>query len=96
LPKEAAAISMSHTLFDTYIGDYQLMPSMVLSIRREGNRYIGQATGQPPIEMIATAENIFFAKEAGAQIKFEKAPDGKVSQLVLTQGGRDMPAKKLP
>lgn len=96
LPKEAAAVAISNTLFDTYIGDYQLMPSMVLSIRREGNRFIGQATGQPPIEMIATAENTFFAKEAGAQIRFEKAPDGSVKQLVLTQGGRDMQAKKLP
>lgn len=96
LPKEPVAVQVSLALFDTYVGDYQLMPSMVLTVRREGNRFIGQATGQPPIEMIATAENIFFAKEAGAQIKFEKAADGSVSQLVLTQGGRDMPAKKLP
>lgn len=96
LPKEAVAIQISPQLFDTYVGDYQLMPNMVLSVRREGNRFIGQATGQPPIEMIATAENTFFANEAGAQIRFEKSADGSVSQLVLTQGGRDMQAKKLP
>jgi D-alanyl-D-alanine carboxypeptidase len=96
LPKEAVAIQISPELFDTYVGDYQLMPSMVLSVRREGNRFIGQATGQPPIEMIATAESTFFAKAAGAQIRFEKAADGRVSQLILTQGGRDMPAKRLP
>ncbi|MDO8312146.1 MAG: serine hydrolase [Sideroxyarcus sp.] len=96
LPQEAVAIQISHELFDTYVGNYQLTPNMVLSVRREGNRFIGHATGQSPIEIIATAENIFFAKQAGAQIKFEKSADGSVNQLVLTQGGRDMQAKKLP
>ena len=69
---------------------------MVLNVRREGNRFIGQLTGQRAIEMLATAEHVFFVKEVGAQIAFEKAADGAVSQLVLTQGGRDIKAKKVP
>jgi hypothetical protein len=95
LPKEVAPLAISNALFDTYVGNYQLTPNMVLNVRREDTRFIGQVAGQPAIELHATAENVFFAKEVGAQLKFEKAADGSVSQLVLTQGGRDMKAKKV-
>jgi hypothetical protein len=94
LPKQVA-VQVAPALFDTYVGDYQLTPNMVLTVRREGNRFIGQATGQPPIELTATAMDTFFAKEAGAKVRFETAADGSVPQLILTQGGRDMPAKRI-
>lgn len=96
LPKVAPIVQVSAAIFDTYVGDYQLAPSFVLSVRREGTRFITQATGQGPVEINATAENIFIAKEVGAQLRFDKAVDGKITQLVLTQGGREMPAKRLP
>jgi CubicO group peptidase (beta-lactamase class C family) len=95
LPKEVAPLAISNAQFDTYVGNYQLTPNMVLNVRREDTRFIGQVAGQPAIELHATAENVFIAKEVGAQLKFEKAADGSVSQLVLTQGGRDMNAKKV-
>ena len=94
-PKEAVEIKISNDLFDTYVGDYQIAPSFILNVRREGDQFITQATNQPPIDIIAIADNVFLAKQVGAQITFTKGSDGKIEQLILKQGGREMPAKKI-
>jgi D-alanyl-D-alanine carboxypeptidase len=94
-PKEAVEIRISNEVFDTYVGDYQIAPSFILNVRREGDKFITQATNQPPIDIIAIADNVFLAKQVGAQITFEKGSDGKIEQLILKQGGQNMPAKKV-
>lgn len=49
---------------------------------------------QSPVEILAETEDKFIALVVDAQIRFEKGADGKVSQLVILQGGRETPAKR--
>lgn len=93
--KEAAPVEVAAEVFDAYVGDYELAPNFILNIRREGNRFVAQATGQGSIYMTAVAQNAFVSKEVGAKVTFEKAADGKVNQLILSQGGQDIPAKRV-
>ena len=67
----------------------------MLSVTREGNRLITQATGQQKIEIFPASETTFFPKVLEATITFVKGPDGRVTHLVLTQGGRSQEAKKI-
>jgi hypothetical protein len=53
-----------------------------------------QATGQQKIEIFPLSETEFFPKVIEARITFVKGPDGKVSQLVLKQNGREMTARR--
>jgi len=53
-----------------------------------------QATGQQQFEIFPSSETEFFLKVVDARITFVRGPDGAVDQLVLHQGGRDMPAKR--
>lgn len=94
-PVNEATVEVPAELFDTYIGDYELAPNFILNIRREGNRFVAQATGQGSIYMTAVAQNAFVSKEVGAKVTFEKSADGKVTQLILSQGGQDIPAKRV-
>ena len=94
-PKEAELAKISHADFDKWAGRYQLMPAMVLEISRDGDRYFGQATGQPKIEVFPLSDTLFLVKAIDGKIQFGKAADGK-DQLVLTQGGRDLTAPRLP
>lgn len=94
-PAKEKSFAMSNEAFDRYVGDYQLMPNFILSVRREGNRFITQATGQGSVELNAIAEDKFSAPSVGGELKFETDAEGKVTQLILTQGGRVMPAKKI-
>ena len=66
-----------------------------MTVTREGNSLITQATGQRKIEMFPESETKFFPKVMEATMVFEKDASGKVVALVLTQGGRDQRAKKI-
>ncbi|MFZ6800698.1 serine hydrolase [Undibacterium sp. Di24W] len=95
LPEAPKAFAMTPEQFDVFAGDYELNPNFVLNVRREGNKFITQATGQGAVNIVAVSADTFSAPDVGAQLKFEKTADGKITQLVLTQGGQSMPAKKV-
>jgi D-alanyl-D-alanine carboxypeptidase len=66
----------------------------ILSVTREGDRLMTQATGQQKVEIFPSSDTEFFLKVVDARITFVKDPDGKVNQLVLRQNGREMPARR--
>lgn len=67
----------------------------MIAITLEGEKLMAQATGQPKFEIFASAPTEFFLKVVDAQITFVKDASGAVTQLVLHQGGRDVPGKKI-
>ncbi len=83
-------------VYDAYVGQYELAPGFVLTVTREGDRLMTQATGQQKIEIFPISETEFFPKVVDARITFVRGADGKVDSLVLKQGGRDMPGKRKP
>jgi hypothetical protein len=82
-------------LYEAYVGEYELGPQSILAITTEGGRIFAQATGQPRVEIFPESEVDYFLTVADAQVTFMKDARGQVSQLVLHQGGRDLPAKKI-
>ena len=56
---------------------------------------MAQATGQPKFELFPTSETEFFLKAVEAQVTFVKSDQGQVTELILNQNGRKMPAKKI-
>jgi len=66
-----------------------------ITITSEDGKLMGQATGQPKLELFPSSESDFFLKEVDAQITFVKNEQGQVTQLILNQNGRKMPAKKI-
>ena len=93
-PAERTVAKVDPALYDAYVGEYELAPGFVLTVTREGDRLMTQATGQQKVEVFPSSETEFFLKVVDAQITFVRGPSGTVDQLVLHQGGRDMPAKK--
>ena len=94
-PAERQTISLAAAAFDAYVGEYQLAPNFILTITREGDKFMSQATGQGKLEIYAESETKFFLRVVDAQLQFVKDGDGKVLRLILYQGGREMPAIKI-
>lgn len=94
LPKERKFVSVDEKILNTLIGEYELRPGFVLTITRDGDRLYGQATGQGKLPLHAESETQFFVKEASAEITFVKDDDGKVTKLILNQGGRETEGKR--
>jgi hypothetical protein len=56
---------------------------------------MAQATGQEKFEIFPESETKFFLKVVDAQIEFVKDASGKVTGLILYQGGQKLQAKKI-
>src|SRR5574342_576235 len=46
-------------VLETYVGQYELMPGFVLTIRKDGDRLTGQATGQARVRLTPRSETDF-------------------------------------
>ena len=94
-PREHKEINLDPKRLDGFLGLYQLTPEFILTVTREGDALFVQATGQPKGQIFPEGERAFFAKMVDAQFTFEPDVNGKASGLVLHQGGRDLPAKRI-
>ena len=90
-PAEHKEIKLDPKSFDRYAGTYQLAPTVLLTMSREGERFYIQVTGQDKVEMFAESAQKFFLKEVDAQLTF----DDEAKQVTLHQGGQDMGARRM-
>jgi CubicO group peptidase (beta-lactamase class C family) len=81
--------------FDAYVGDYQVTPTLILTISKDGDKLFGQLTGQGKRAVEPVSDTQFTMPEVKASISFEKDPAGKVVGLLLSQGTRTVNAKKI-
>jgi serine-type D-Ala-D-Ala carboxypeptidase/endopeptidase len=94
-PKEHKQVVVDPKLFDKYVGRYELAPTFVVTVTREGDRLFGQATGQSKFEMFPESEKDYFLKIVDAQITFEIDSDGRVTGLILHQNGANKFGKRV-
>jgi len=95
VPRDHHEAKVDPRLFDLYVGRYELQPGATVSISRQGDGLFAQITGQQQFQIFPESETDFFFKVVDAQLTFVKNSDGKVSRLVIHQGGRDVPATKV-
>lgn len=94
-PAERQAIELDPAVYDAYVGTYELAPSFKITVTREGDRLLAQATGQPQFEIFPSSETRFFLRVVEAEVEFQKGADGKAASLTLFQGGREIPGKRV-
>jgi CubicO group peptidase (beta-lactamase class C family) len=94
IPRERVAIKIDPKILDAYVGQYELRPDFIITMTREGDSLMTQATGQPKFELFPESETKFFLKVVEAQVTFVKDEKGVVTHLILHQGG-DQKAKKI-
>jgi D-alanyl-D-alanine carboxypeptidase len=95
LPSPRREAKVDPALYDRLVGEYELAPDFTITILRRGDKLISQATGQPEVELFPESETRFFLKVVDAQVDFIKDAGGRVTGLVLHQGGQDLPAKRI-
>jgi len=87
--------NVSSNLYEALVGQYQLTPNLILTVTKEDNRLMGQATGQPKVELFPETETKFFMRVVDARIAFAKNEQGQVTGLIFKQGGREAQANKI-
>jgi len=94
-PKSRREIAVDSSLLDSYVGEYELAQNVRMTVTNEGGQLFIQVTGQSRLPVYAESEAEFFYKVVDAQVTFVIDPAGQVTGIVLHQGGRDTPGKKV-
>jgi CubicO group peptidase (beta-lactamase class C family) len=95
VPTARSIATVDPAIFDRYPGKYELTPGFVVTVTREGNSLMAQATGQGKFELFPESDTRFFAKVTALTMTFVSDSTGKVTHFILTQGGRDQHARKI-
>ena len=94
IPGAAKDVKVDTKIYDAYVGRYELAPDFIITISKESDRLMAQATGQPQIELFPESETKFFLKVIDAKVTFVKDDKGQVTHLILHQAG-DREAKRI-
>jgi CubicO group peptidase (beta-lactamase class C family) len=95
LPGPKKEIKVAETILKQYAGQYQIAPTFHIDIMVREGRIFAQATNQPEFEIFAEKENKFFLKINDATIEFVKDGSGAVTEMILSQNGRQTKGKKI-
>ncbi len=82
-------------VFDEYVGKYDFGNNRPYFVTREGNRYFGQAPGNPKRELFAISTSRFSIPEVESQITFVKDDKGEITELVYEQNERTVRCKRV-
>lgn len=94
-PKQRHEVKIDPAVLDRYAGRYELAPTFVITVTRDGDHVFAQATGQPNFEIFAEDDRNFFYKVVDAQITFVVDATGRATSLVLHQNGANVPGKRI-
>jgi CubicO group peptidase (beta-lactamase class C family) len=95
LPVRHHRIALDPTIYGSYVGRYQLAPDSAIIVTREGDRLMIQGIGEKAVEILPESETRFFITGLNSEINFVRGMDGNAVYLVLQQGGRDIPARRI-
>ena len=91
VPKDA---DVSKEVLKNYVGKYNLFPNFFVVITTEDGNLFAQATGQAKFQIFPETPSKFYYKVVDAQIKFIQEGD-LVNNIVLYQGGKEIPGKRV-
>ncbi len=94
-PPKHVEVTVDAAILASYVGKYELAPGVLFDVQLQDNRLAVKLSEQPRFPVFAESPTRFFYKVVEAQISFVVDASGTVSGLILHQGGRDQPAKKI-
>lgn len=89
------AVAFDPKTFDAYVGYYELTPTLVFTVTRQGDKYFAKLGDQLDVQWFPESQTSFFSQVVRAQISFTRDGSGKATGLVLHQGGLEQPAKRI-
>jgi len=93
-PIVRAVVHVDPKILAQYVGSFELQKGIDLVVTVENGQLMMQVTGQGKIPSHAESETKFFSTMLPVEIEFFKDDQGKVTHLVLSQGGHEMKAQK--
>ena len=96
IPPERVAVNVDPKIYDAYVGEYEIAPGFVFNVTRQGDKLVGQTTGEKKLhELLPQNETTFYIKGDPDLNIFVKDERGQVTHIIFrSQDGREIKAKK--
>jgi D-alanyl-D-alanine carboxypeptidase len=94
IPADPKTIELSRSALERYAGSYKAAPGLVTIALADGGGATLQLGPQRPVPIKPVSETEFILEGVDARVVFSME-GGKVTGLVLKQGGREMPATRV-
>ncbi|MTI32522.1 serine hydrolase [Xanthovirga aplysinae] len=88
-------VVLEDEILQSYVGDYELFPGLVLTVSKHGNQLKTKAPGKAEYSIYPKSNNVFYYKALAAQITFNRDDKGEVKSVTLVQEGEEFVGKKL-
>jgi CubicO group peptidase (beta-lactamase class C family) len=96
LQSERKEITLDPKVLGRYVGAYQMAPGVNMLITLENDQLYSKLGNQGAVPIFAESQTMFFPKVVDAELEFTKDDEqGRPTEMILHQGGRDQPAKRL-
>jgi len=89
------SISIDPGILKDYVGQYELRYDFIITITQKNGHLYAENAGQKRVEIFPESTEVFFFKVVDAQITFTNEEGGKVTGLILYDGGRETPVRKI-
>jgi hypothetical protein len=100
IPAARAVAKIDPKIYDLYVGEYQLTPTIVLVVTNEGGKLMTQTMSQgkpssPKSELLPSSETTFFTQGQAGQTVFVRDDKGRVTHLVIHGGAQEIKVTKV-
>lgn len=95
LEPERRAAKVDPSVYNAYIGEYAMTPSLIFTVTREGDKLIGVAPGGEKVELLPENETTFFIRGRSGQTVFVKDERGQVTHMIFRGQGEDHKIEKI-
>jgi len=94
-PVERPLYRLDPSIYEQYVGRYEISPDYILDVKYEDYYLIIQPTGQAPTKFYVESETVFFSIDPFIRIQFRRDERGNVTHLILWQQDFEQIAKKI-
>jgi CubicO group peptidase (beta-lactamase class C family) len=91
-----ATAEVDPTVFDGYLGQYEIAPDLFIVISREEGRLFAQAGRQARVELFPRSKTEYFSKLDDMRITFVANAEGRANELVWYRAGTEKRGRRLP
>ena len=95
VPVVPTVVKVDPKILDQYVGEYEVKPGRSLTVTRTGGHLTAQPTGGRALEVQPSSDTTFFATAPAITLTFVKDAEGRVTHVVLSQGGNQTQFKKI-
>ncbi len=90
-----AEVKLDTATLDRYVGHFQIAPTSILTVTREGMQLSAQISGQPTFPIYADSERVFHWRVVPARLTFSGDTNGLAATATIHQNGADIVATRI-